>query len=71
MLQSSLNFYSVIALRQCNVYLDITERHPLEKVDENTFEATETGIKTLEIIATFPSNERISYTTLIDVRDDS
>ena len=50
---------------------DITERHPLEKVDENTFEATETGIKTLEIIATFPSNERISYTTLIDVRDDS
>jgi hypothetical protein len=49
---------------------DITETHPLEKVDENTFGATETGIKTLEVIATFPGNERISYTTLIDVKDN-
>jgi hypothetical protein len=50
---------------------DITETYPLEKVDENTFEATETGMKTLEVIATFPGNERISYTTLIDVKDNS
>ena len=48
-----------------------TETYPLGKVDENTFEATEGGIKTLEVIATFPANERISYTTLVDVRDNS
>jgi hypothetical protein len=50
---------------------DVTETYPLEKVDENTFEATETGMKTLEVIATFPGNGRISYTTLIDVKDNS
>jgi hypothetical protein len=48
---------------------DITETYPLEKVDENTFKATEAGIKTLEVIATFPGNEHVSYTTLIDVED--
>lgn len=50
---------------------DTTETYPLKKVDENTFKATETGIKTLEVFATFPGNERISYTTLIDVKDNS
>ncbi len=48
---------------------DITETYPLEKVDENTFEAKETGIKTLEVIATFPDDMHISYTALIDVQD--
>jgi hypothetical protein len=48
---------------------DITETYPLEKVDENTFEAKETGIKTLEVIATFPDDQHVSYTTLIDVQD--
>jgi hypothetical protein len=48
---------------------DITETYPLEKVNENTFEAKETGIKTLEVIATFPDGQHISYTTLIDVQD--
>ncbi|HJR46518.1 MAG TPA: hypothetical protein VJ799_00035 [Nitrososphaeraceae archaeon] len=48
---------------------DITETYPLEKVDDNTFKAKETGVKTLEVIATFPDDQHISYTTLIDVQD--
>jgi hypothetical protein len=48
---------------------DIRETYPLEKIDENTFKATEAGIKTLEVIATFPGNEHVSYTTLVDVED--
>ena len=48
---------------------DIVETYPLEKVDENTFEAKETGVKTLEVIATFPDGQHISYTTLIDVQE--
>ena len=50
---------------------DITETYPLEKVNENTFEVNEAGIKTLEVIATFPDNQHISYTTLVDVMDDT
>ena len=50
---------------------DVTETHPLEKIDENTFRATEAGIKTLEVIATFPGNEHVSYTTLVDVEDEA
>lgn len=46
---------------------DITETYPLEKMDENTFKAKEIGIKTLEVIASFPNNQHISYTTLVDV----
>ena len=48
---------------------DITETYPLEKVDDNTFKAQETGVKTLEVIATFPDDTHVSYTTLIDVQD--
>ncbi|MDQ3840120.1 MAG: hypothetical protein M3297_12730 [Thermoproteota archaeon] len=48
---------------------DITKTYPLEKVDDNMFEARETGIKTLEVIATFLDGQHISYTTLIDVQD--
>jgi hypothetical protein len=48
---------------------DITETYQLEKVDYNTFKAKETGVKTLEVIATFPDDQHISYTTLIDVQD--
>jgi hypothetical protein len=48
---------------------DVTETYPLEKVDENTFKAKETGIKTLEVIASFPDGQHISYTTLIDVQN--
>jgi hypothetical protein len=50
---------------------DITETYPLEKIDENTFAASETGIRTLEVIATFADNEHVSYTTLIDVKGDA
>lgn len=50
---------------------DITETYPLEKVNDNTFEVNEAGIKTLEVIATFPDNQHISYTTLVDVTDDT
>ena len=50
---------------------DVTETYPLEKVNENTFEVNEAGIKTLEVIATFPDNQHISYTTLVDVMDDT
>jgi hypothetical protein len=49
---------------------DVTETSPLKKIDENKFEVTQTGIKTLEVIGTFPDNQRISYTTLIDVKDN-
>lgn len=49
---------------------DITETYPLKKIDDNKFEITQTGIKTLEVIATFQGNEHISYTTLIDVKDN-
>jgi hypothetical protein len=50
---------------------DTTETYPLEKIDENTFRATDAGIKTLEVIATFPDNEHVSYTTLVDVEDEA
>jgi|RhiMethySRZTD1v2_1073278.scaffolds.fasta_scaffold00258_5 hypothetical protein len=50
---------------------DTTETYPLEKIDENTFRATDAGIRTLEVIATFPDNEHVSYTTLVDVEDEA
>jgi hypothetical protein len=49
---------------------DITETYPLKKVDANKFEMTQTGIKTLEVIATFPDDEHISYTMLVDVKGE-
>jgi hypothetical protein len=49
---------------------DVTETSPLKKIDENKFEVTQTGIKTLEVIGIFPDNQRISYTALIDVKDN-
>jgi hypothetical protein len=49
---------------------DITETYPLKKMDDNIFEITQPGIKTLEVIASFPDGEHISYTTLVDVKED-
>src|ERR687897_893699 len=49
---------------------DITETYPLKKINDNQFEITQTGIKTLEVIASFPDNEHISYTMLVDVRGE-
>jgi hypothetical protein len=49
---------------------DITETYPLKKIGDNQFEVTQTGIKTLEVIASFPDNEHISYTMLVDVRGE-
>lgn len=49
---------------------DDTTVYPLKKVDENTFQITQTGIKTLEVHATFPDNQQISYTLLVDVKDN-
>jgi hypothetical protein len=47
---------------------DITETYPLKKIDDNKFEITQSGIKTLEAIASFPDNEHVSYTMLVDVK---
>jgi hypothetical protein len=41
-----------------------------KQVDANKFEMTQTGIKTLEVIATFPDDEHISYTMLVDVKGE-
>jgi hypothetical protein len=49
---------------------DVTETYPLKKIDVNKFEITQPGIKTLEVIASFPDGEHISYTTLIDVKEN-
>jgi hypothetical protein len=49
---------------------DITETYPIKKIDDSKFEIAQPGIKTLEVIATFPGNEHISYTMLIDVKDN-
>jgi hypothetical protein len=49
---------------------DITETYPLKKIDDNKFEITQTGIKTLEVIASFPNNEHVSYTMLVDVKGE-
>jgi hypothetical protein len=46
---------------------DITETYQLKKIDDNKFEITQSGIKTLEVIASFPDNEHLSYTMLVDV----
>jgi hypothetical protein len=50
---------------------DITETYPLKKIDDNKFELTQSGIKTLEVIASFPNNEHVSYTMLVDVKDNN
>lgn len=50
---------------------DVTETYPLKKIDDNQFEMTQTGIKTLEVIASFPGNEHISYTILVDVKGEN
>jgi hypothetical protein len=47
---------------------DVTETYPLKKINDNTFEVTETGIKTLEAVATFTDNT-VSYTLLVDIED--
>jgi hypothetical protein len=47
---------------------DITETYQLKKIDDNKFEITQSGIKTLEVIASFPDNEYVSYTMLVDVK---
>ena len=47
---------------------DITETYQLKKIDDNKFEITQSGIKTLEVIASFPDNEHVSYTMLVDVK---
>jgi hypothetical protein len=47
---------------------DVTETYPLEKINEGTFELTQTGIKTLEVIATFADDLQASYTLLVDVK---
>lgn len=49
---------------------DITETYPLKKIDDNKFEVAQPGIKTLEVIGTFPGNEHVSYTMLVDVKDN-
>ena len=48
---------------------DVTETYPLKKIGDNKFQITEPGIKNLEVIGTFPNNQRVSYTTLINVED--
>jgi hypothetical protein len=50
---------------------DVTETYPLKKIGANKFEITQPGIKTLEVIATFLNNEHVSYTMLVDVKDNS
>jgi hypothetical protein len=47
---------------------DVTETYPLKKIDANKFQMTQTGIKTLEVIASFLDGEHISYTMLVDVK---
>ena len=47
---------------------DITETYPLKKIDDNKFEITQSGIKTLEVIGSFPDTEHVSYTMLVDVK---
>jgi hypothetical protein len=48
---------------------DVTETYPLKKINDNAFEVTETGIKTLEAVATFADDTQVSYTLLVDVED--
>jgi hypothetical protein len=47
---------------------DITETYPIKKIDDNKFEITQSGIKTLEVIGSFPDNKHVSYTMLVDVK---
>jgi hypothetical protein len=50
---------------------DITEIYQLKKIDDNKFEITQSGIKTLEVIASFPDKEHLSYTMLVDVGENN
>lgn len=50
---------------------DVTETYPLKKINEDTFELTYTGIKTLEVIATFANDLQVSYTMLVDVKSNA
>jgi hypothetical protein len=59
-----------------NAYLvdydaDVTETYPLKKITEDTFELARTGIKTLEVVATFSNDMQVSYTLLVDVKDSA
>lgn len=49
---------------------DVTETYPLEKIDDNKFVVNQPGIKTLEVIGSFPDGEHISYTMLIDIKEN-
>jgi hypothetical protein len=46
---------------------DVPVRYPLEEISKNTFRVTPDGIKTLEVLAAFPGNEQVFYSTLVDV----
>jgi hypothetical protein len=46
---------------------DVPVRYPLEEPSKNSFRVTPEGIKTLEILATFPGNKQVTYSTLVDV----
>jgi hypothetical protein len=48
---------------------DVTEIYPLKKINDNIFEVTQTGIKTLEAVATFEDDTQVSYTLLVDVKE--
>ena len=48
---------------------DVTESYPLKMINDDTFELTQTGIKTLEAVATFSEGLQISYTLLVDVKE--
>lgn len=46
---------------------DVPVRYPLEETSKNSFRVTPEGIKTLEVLATFPGNKQVTYSTLVDV----
>ena len=50
--------------------MHVTETYPLKKLSDNKFEMTQPGIKTLEVIGSFPDGEQISYTMLVDVKEN-
>jgi hypothetical protein len=50
---------------------DVPVRYPLKEIGKNTFRLTPDGIKTLEVRASFPGNEQVFYSTLVDVVKNS
>jgi hypothetical protein len=48
----------------------VTETYPLEKIEDNKFVVNQPGIKTLEVIGSFPDGEHISYTMLVDIKEN-